>query len=1167
MVKKLRFVMLTALMAVSTCMFAQFADGNYYLKNVESGKFLAGSNSWGTQASLIEHAEYVTLDSLADGQYTIESRVSNGGTAYYFNGSYMDNSNPVHLTFAKSGDYYVITSDTVPTDSSLYFGYDGTSTVLASNLTDASAPAAQWQIISQAEMMATLATATADAPVDATFLIKDHNFGRNNRDKATWVTTGNVNKGGGDNANFCAESYHSNFTLTQVLADVPNGVYALTAQGFYRQDAANDTLPVFFANEVTTPFPLKTGAENSMNDASASFSKGNYTIAPILVEVKDDTLRIGAKLENNANMWCIWDHFALAYYGANVNMDSLKLASYVEAYNAAMAKLWEIDTYNCNDSVRAQWSAFVNATVEETVEGYTAATEAINAFIPVATNCATQKIAIDGMFDLLNSTNVYENEPYETFATLAADYLVQWEADTLKVTVPNPNAITGWHATTAYDFLLSSWTIGGTQAKEWDTALYINTWSTEGENDGSNFKVPFYEYWTGDANSLGATTISATVDGLVADKEYVATAWVRVRQKNAATDAPTGIKFSAATDSVDACAGAQVGTSQFYLAEISATGKADAEGKLVISFTVAADNNISWLSFKNVVVAKAADVTADPENGSTVTAPVMSIKMTFNGEAMAIVDAENSDRVQVINEETGVSAIFPMARLTAEGNVVTLENVNMMGKAPLFDKAGKYSIVIPSGKILVGADSASVAACADVKLTYTIEEAPVPEINFTTNPAAGSVVKNELPSIEFTFPDFVVVDQNNDGMMRRAIITKEGMDQPYAMLTNAAIEWGTELNQIKLNTNITEPGVYTIAIMPGMFCVGMSDQDPANILVDSLIELTYTIKSQAAIEADMTIEVNRVVNLGYTADNVAVDMAKICEKLGIESIDAATVWGVNGFDGAFIENAMATFDGWRNVDGDFATWGNNTSVCYKYAADGNFVLCTFPGNEPALGDTYNAYWAFTTATDTVILKTAITMIEAPAISFDVVKTITVNTIEKEKTSYSGNTLAFRRTEICEALGVADLSEVETYIVNVTTGEFVNNTTDGWRDANGDAANWGSGEGMVCVKLNDPTSGTFDYIGAIDETIVAGTTYTAKWAIVADGKAVVLEVVIKFVTADEYATGINGIAAEDIVKTEYIGLNGAVLAAPAKGINIVKYTLVDGTVVTAKVYVK
>ena len=50
-------------------------------------------------------------------------------------------------------------------------------------------------------------------------------------------------------------------------------------------------------------------------------------------------------------------------------------------------------------------------------------------------------------------------------------------------------------------------------------------------------------------------------------------------------------------------------------------------------------------------------------------------------------------------------------------------------------------------------------------------------------------------------------------------------------------------------------------------------------------------------------------------------------------------------------------------------------------------------------------------------------------------------------------------------------------------------------------------------------------------------------------------------------GINGISAGDVVKTQYIGINGAVLNVPAKGINIVKQTLKNGKVVTSKVYVK
>jgi hypothetical protein len=55
---------------------------------------------------------------------------------------------------------------------------------------------------------------------------------------------------------------------------------------------------------------------------------------------------------------------------------------------------------------------------------------------------------------------------------------------------------------------------------------------------------------------------------------------------------------------VDVAAGQQVGTSQFYLDTFTATGEVGEDGVLTIKFNVAADNNISWLSFKNVTYTK-----------------------------------------------------------------------------------------------------------------------------------------------------------------------------------------------------------------------------------------------------------------------------------------------------------------------------------------------------------------------------------------------------------------------------------------------------------------------------------------------------------------------------------------------------------------------------------
>ena len=155
------------------------SEGKVYLQNVGSGLWWGAGNNWGTRASLLPHAEYVTLH-LADGKYTLESQVSNGGTAFYFNGDYMDNGSPVSLTITEDGDYWTIAN------GDTYYGYDGSAIgavagcVLGKNV-DATTDNGKWRIYSEEEMLATLDKASPENGVDATFLILDQSFGRNNR--------------------------------------------------------------------------------------------------------------------------------------------------------------------------------------------------------------------------------------------------------------------------------------------------------------------------------------------------------------------------------------------------------------------------------------------------------------------------------------------------------------------------------------------------------------------------------------------------------------------------------------------------------------------------------------------------------------------------------------------------------------------------------------------------------------------------------------------------------------------------------------------------------------------------------------------------------------------------------------------------------------------------
>ena len=572
---------------------AVFEYTKYIVQNVGSGLYWGAGNDWGTRASLIANPEFV-------GQYKLESQVNNGGTQYYFNGDYMDNGSPIALAISKlaNGNFTIANA----ADGGFY-GYDGNSTVLGKGLTNADDPNAQWTIVTLEEAKAALANATEEAPMNAGLLFDDLNFGRNNRYSNKWIVSEdctNKNLSGGNTV----------FTVSQSV-EAPNGVYAITAQGFYRQDGDdNENLPVFFANEETKTFPLKTGSENSMTDASNSFTNGLYTIEPIYVQVTDGTLNIGAKLEGNTNLWCIWDNFQVKYYGADADINNVKFAALIAQVNELRAKAEELKANEYVTEIAAgvlENALTETAEVENTEEALKAAIETLKAAIETGDICVEIAPKLAAAKTLLASTNVYTAEAKAAYEAYIAEAEGKYTDGTLTraeaSAFENPLVVTGWHhdaTKVADDLLLSAWTINEVQAKDFTTSLYINTWSIEGESDGSNFKVPFFEYWTGDDQSLGKATLTATMTD-IEPGYYEVSVWARVRAKNGYTAPAYGITLDVNGEGAeDVAAGKQVGTTQFYLAEFKAYGNVAEDGILKINLNVAEDNNISWLSFKNV---------------------------------------------------------------------------------------------------------------------------------------------------------------------------------------------------------------------------------------------------------------------------------------------------------------------------------------------------------------------------------------------------------------------------------------------------------------------------------------------------------------------------------------------------------------------------------------
>lgn len=286
------------------------ADGTYFLQNVAAQKFFAAGHSWGTQAIVNNEGLDIIVAATPEGKYHLDAQIRRDDTNHFVGSNLFTDSPAYDWTIAKVADNII----TLANDTAFIAVNEKDELVLVKEATEA----AQWKIVTYEERIKALEGATESTPANATFAIKDANFGRCDSRSSFWtMEASNQNLSGGNNENNCAESWHSTFTLSQTIEGLPNGVYELTAQGFYRQDGEDtENLPYFFINDKKATFPEMTGTENSMSDASVSFTSGLYTIKPIQVIVTDGTITVGAKNEANLTIWCIWDNFQLKYLGA-----------------------------------------------------------------------------------------------------------------------------------------------------------------------------------------------------------------------------------------------------------------------------------------------------------------------------------------------------------------------------------------------------------------------------------------------------------------------------------------------------------------------------------------------------------------------------------------------------------------------------------------------------------------------------------------------------------------------------------------------------------------------------------------------------------------------------------------------------------------------------------
>ena len=237
-----------------------------------------------------------------------------------------------------------------------------------------------------------MANATADKPADATSFIVNPDF-KGDDIKTGWSGTG----WGSYNPKENAERYETFFDTYQDIEGLPNGVYALGVNAFFRAGSAGAALTNYLANNAESKYlklyakttedslytsicsPFKgapTVQQNQGTESSASYNGITYWIPNnmvaaeyymhnlglyknrVFVAVEDGKLRIGATRQESdgakiSSEWGIFDDFSLTYYGGaadafqkwyDLTVDDLDVynyeitddytAKYLEDYNA-----------------------------------------------------------------------------------------------------------------------------------------------------------------------------------------------------------------------------------------------------------------------------------------------------------------------------------------------------------------------------------------------------------------------------------------------------------------------------------------------------------------------------------------------------------------------------------------------------------------------------------------------------------------------------------------------------------------------------------------------------------------------------------------------------------------------------------------------------------------
>jgi len=326
-------------------------NGTYYLYNTAAQLYLAPGGSSGTRAALNVAGTDCILTQ-QDGGSLINTRFSDGDGLEYLGYPVpsMTQAATTWLFLRQDDGTYALT----PNKKS-FLTWDGETSQLTMSL-NPEVEAAHWQLLTRDDIIAQMATATMEMPVDVSSLISYPNFDKGGNERCA-VWEGAAAASGLDDNFFSQKFDQESFDIHQDITGLPNGIYKVCVQAFYREGCDKNWQPTpavelylageehfyakFYANEAVTSvvsiFEERDMCDvgvstavgmipNSTKDVSKWFANDLYW-NELETEVKDGTLRIGLRKDTYVFYdWLCFDSFRLLYYGPKPIIDAIAVS-------------------------------------------------------------------------------------------------------------------------------------------------------------------------------------------------------------------------------------------------------------------------------------------------------------------------------------------------------------------------------------------------------------------------------------------------------------------------------------------------------------------------------------------------------------------------------------------------------------------------------------------------------------------------------------------------------------------------------------------------------------------------------------------------------------------------------------------------------------------------